>query len=110
MRIFAILWFLIVLGTPLAAGEKEDVQAIINGQIEAFQQDDFAAALPLPARRSARCSARPKTLARWCSAAILWSGDRKTSAFSILKAHPMGLSNRFKLSINRAKCIICGIF
>ena len=37
MRIFAILWFIVILGSPLAAGEKEDVQAIINGQIEAFQ-------------------------------------------------------------------------
>ena len=44
MRIFAILWFVIVLGTQLAAGEKEDAQAIINDQIEAFRQDDFAAA------------------------------------------------------------------
>jgi len=44
MRIFAILWLILVLSSPLAAGEKEDVQAIINGQIEAFQKDDFAAA------------------------------------------------------------------
>ena len=44
MRIFAILWLILVLSSPLAAGEKEDVQAIINGQIEAFQKDDFVAA------------------------------------------------------------------
>ena len=44
MRIFAILWLIVMLSSPLAAGEKEDVQAIINGQIEAFQKDDFAAA------------------------------------------------------------------
>ena len=44
MRIFAILWLILMLSSPLAAGEKEDVQAIINGQIEAFQKDDFVAA------------------------------------------------------------------
>lgn len=44
MRIFAILWLIVMLSSPLAAGEKEDVQAIINGQIEAFQKDDFVAA------------------------------------------------------------------
>ena len=44
MRFFAALWLFIILMTPLSAGEEEDVQAIINSQIEAFQEDDFAAA------------------------------------------------------------------
>ena len=44
MRFFAALWLFIILMTPLSAGEEEDVQAIINSQIKAFQEDDFAAA------------------------------------------------------------------
>ena len=41
MRYLASIFLILLFSLPLVAGEKEDVQATINGQFQAFLEDDL---------------------------------------------------------------------
>ena len=44
MRPISFIFALFILAAPIFAGDKEDIQATISRQLEAFQTDDFAKA------------------------------------------------------------------
>ena len=44
MRPISFIFALFILAAPIFAGDKEDIQATISRQLEAFQLDDFAKA------------------------------------------------------------------
>ena len=75
MRLISFICALFFLAAPIFAGDKEDIQATISRQLEAFQLDDFAEAFSYASPSIQSIFGDLLILNRWSNAAILWSGN-----------------------------------
>ena len=110
MRILVALIFSVCISAGAFAGPKEDVQATISAQLEAFLKDDFETAFTFASHPSDLCFKRRKTSALWSNAGTQWSGDHRSSVFwSIAKIRP-DAPKIFRFLTKMGQRTICDIF